>query len=169
MDNLKDNRLDRIKDILKESNKPINGTELAKQLNVSRQIIVQDIGLLRAQNVPIVSTNRGYSLVDSKRPSRTFKVHHKDEDIERELNLLVDMGVTVEDVFVRHRIYGVISAEMNIKSRKDVAKFLDDIENSVSTPLKHITNDYHFHKVTADDEETLDLVEKILKEEGFLV
>lgn len=34
-----------------------------------------------------------------------------------ELNLIVDCGGKVEDVFVYHKLYGVIRVEMNIKSR----------------------------------------------------
>lgn len=166
---IKNTRLKALYEILKNAKTPVSGTALAKRFGVSRQVIVQDIGLLRAQNLPIASTNRGYYIEKTERAQRVFKVNHKDEDIEHELQMIVDVGACVEDVFVRHRIYGTIRAVMNIRSRKDVAKFLEDIENSVSSPLKHITNDYHFHTITADDEETLDLVEKLLDKEGFLV
>lgn len=169
MANIKDTRLKEILSLLKDSSSPVSGTRLAERFGVSRQVIVQDIGLLRAQNVPIASTNRGYYLIESNRLKRVFKVNHRDEDIERELQMIVDVGATVEDVFVRHRIYGIIRAEMNIRSRKDVQKFLEDIKNSVSSPLKHITNDYHFHTVSADDKETLDMVEELLEKAGFLV
>ena len=48
--------------ILSSSNNPISGGTLAKELNVSRQIIVQDISLLRANGATIFSTNKGYLL-----------------------------------------------------------------------------------------------------------
>ena len=56
-----------------------------------------------------------------------------------------------------------------MKSRKDVKNFMDNIYNSVSRPLNNITNGYHFHTVSADDEETLDEVRDLLEEKGFLV
>ena len=139
MDSIKNNRLEKIIKILQNTKSPVSGTTLAKTFEVSRQVIVQDISLLRAQDVPIASTNRGYYFVTSDRHKRIFKVNHKDEDIERELHMIVDMGGTVEDVFVCHRVYGTIRADMNIKSRKDVAEFLKDIKNSVSSPLMHVT------------------------------
>lgn len=169
MDSIKNNRLEKIIKILQNAKSPVSGTTLAKTFEVSRQVIVQDISLLRAQDVPIASTNRGYYFVTSDRHKRIFKVNHKDEDIERELHMIVDMGGTVEDVFVCHRVYGTIRADMNIKSRKDVAEFLKDIKNSVSSPLMYVTNDYHFHTVSADDEETLDIIENLLDREGLLV
>ena len=159
MDSIKNNRLEKIIKILQNAKSPVSGTTLAKTFEVSRQVIVQDISLLRAQDVPIASTNRGYYFVTSDRHKR----------IERELHMIVDMGGTVEDVFVCHRVYGTIRADMNIKSRKDVAEFLKDIKNSVSSPLMHVTNDYHFHTVSADDEETLDIIENLLDREGLLV
>ena len=46
--------------LLTQTKKPISGTELARQMKVSRQVIVQDIALLRASNRNILSTNKGY-------------------------------------------------------------------------------------------------------------
>ena len=40
--------------ILNKSAKPIKGDELANTLNVSRQVIVQDIALIRATGVDII-------------------------------------------------------------------------------------------------------------------
>ena len=42
-------------DILKNSLQPVSGTYLAKTLQVSRQVIVQDIALLRAGDYDIYS------------------------------------------------------------------------------------------------------------------
>ena len=64
--------------ILSSSNNPISGGTLAKELNVSRQIIVQDISLLRANGATIFSTNKGYLLQEDRKYSRVFKVYHTD-------------------------------------------------------------------------------------------
>ena len=165
----KDERLKALTKRLKEAQGPIAGDDLAKAFDVSRQVIVQDISLLRAKDVPIVSTNRGYYIESSKGYRRVFKCQHRDDQITDELNLIVDLGATCEDVFVEHHFYGKISARLDVKSRKDVKNFMDNIYNSVSRPLKNITNGYHFHTVYADDEETLDEVGDMLEEKGFLV
>ena len=49
--------------MLAKSKEPIAGAKMAKRLSVSRQVIVQDIALLRAADNNIVSTNRGYVLL----------------------------------------------------------------------------------------------------------
>ncbi len=45
---------------LKEAGSPLTGGELAKKANVSRQVIVQDISLLKAKSEPIIATSQGY-------------------------------------------------------------------------------------------------------------
>ncbi len=61
------------------------GTQLAQILDVSRQVIVQDIALIRAKNIDVFSTNRGYVLNDKQEYSRILKVKHGDDEVEAEL------------------------------------------------------------------------------------
>lgn len=163
-----ESRRKQIPQILKNSNGPVPGTELARQLNVSRQIIVQDMALLRANGIPVLSTNRGYMIQEEKSVSRVFKVVHTDEQVEEELNLFVDHGARVEDVFVFHKVYGIVKAPMNIKSRRDVQNYLNDILTGKSTQLKNITANYHYHTITAENEQILDMIQEELKQKGFL-
>jgi len=53
-------RRDNLIKILKEQVEPISGSELSGLLGVSRQVIVQDIALLRASDIDILSTTKGY-------------------------------------------------------------------------------------------------------------
>ena len=85
-------RRNQIVDILKHSSSPVPGTQLAQILDVSRQVIVQDIALIRAKNIDVFSTNRGYVLNDKQEYSRILKVKHGDDEVEAELGAIVDMG-----------------------------------------------------------------------------
>lgn len=114
--------------ILQESHKPVSGTKLAEKFQVSRQVVVQDIALLRASNHDIVSTHKGYVLKDKDHISRVFKVKHSEEKMLDELNLIVDCGGKVEDVFVYHKLYNVVRVPMNIKSRMDAKKYVESIK-----------------------------------------
>lgn len=154
--------------ILHAAKQPVSGTSLAKQLGVSRQVVVQDIALLRAKKQEIVSTYRGYLIGSAPLSQRIFKVHHSDEEIEEELNLFVDFGGKVEDVFIYHRIYNVIRVEMGLKSRRDVQQYLDGLKSGVSKSLKNITDGYHYHTITAESEEILDQIQQELHKRGFL-
>lgn len=163
------NRRQEILKNIKESDRPVSGSKLAKDYDVSRQVIVQDIALLRASGYDIISTNRGYVLEGQTCAERVFKVRHTDEQLETELCTIVDLGGQVKNVMVNHKVYGHIEAELGITSRRKVKEFLEDIESGKSTPLKNITSDYHYHTVTADSEETLGLIEGELRKLGFLV
>ncbi len=161
-------RRTRILQILKTSNRPVSGGTFAKQLHVSRQVIVQDIALIRANGVSIYSTNRGYLLETDSTATRVFKTIHKDTETEEELKMIVDIGGAVEDVFVYHKVYGVVRGELNLKTRREIDIYMDKIKNGQSSLLKNITAGYHYHTVTADSEETLDLIQEKLRERGFL-
>lgn len=154
--------------ILTASEIPVSGTSLARNLDVSRQVIVQDIALLRANGTKILSTNQGYILQESEAASRVFKVIHTDDEVEEELSLIVDLGGRVADVFVYHKAYGLLRADMDIRSRLDVYNFMESIRTGKSTPLKNITSGYHYHTVYAKDEAILDLIQTRLQDRGFL-
>lgn len=155
-------------DILLHNKQPISGTDLAKRFEVSRQVIVQDIALIRAKKINIYSTHKGYVIDDDVECQRVFKVCHGDDDVKKELELIVDMGGRVKDVFIYHKVYNLVKAEMKINSRRDVEKYMEDLKKGKSTFLKNVTGGYHYHTVTADSEEILDLIQEKLGEAGFL-
>lgn len=162
-------RRNAIVDQIKQSGVPVSGKRLASDYHVSRQVIVQDIALIRAAGHDIISTNRGYILNEPYRVSRTFKVQHTDEHLEEELFSIVDLGGRILNVMVNHKVYGHLEAELNITSRRTALRFLDDIKSGKSSPLKNITSNYHYHTVEADSEETLDVIEEMLAQKGFLI
>ena len=129
---------------------------------------MQDVALLRANGKNIFSTNRGYLIQEDEETTRVFKVQHEDDEVEKELTTIVDLGGTVEDVFVYHKVYGVLRAEMNIKSRMDIRNYMEEIRSGKSSLLKNVTSGYHYHLVEAASEERLDLIEEQLKKAGFL-
>lgn len=163
-----ENRRKEIIRIIREKGQPVSGTLLAKELGVSRQVIVQDIALLRANGQEILSTHRGYVLPEKMQLSRVFKVYHTGERVEEELNLFVDLGGKVEDVFVYHRIHGVIRAELRIRSRRDVQDYLRKISSGISTQLLNLTAGYHYHTILADTGEILDMIQDELAKKGML-
>lgn len=161
-------RRSKIISILETSTKPVPGAELSQILSVSRQVIVQDMAIIRANGYEIVATNRGYVLHNNGEIQRVFKVNHTDEQIEQELCDIVDIGGKIKDVFVYHKVYGVVRAELNIKSRRDVKKYMEQIHNGNSSPLKNVTSGFHYHTIIADSVESLDEIQDKLAKDGFL-
>lgn len=157
-----------IVNLLSASKTPISGGELSKQFNVSRQIIVQDITVLKGLGYEIFSTHHGYVLQKSPLVERVFKLKHTTEQTEDELNSIVDLGGTVVDVFVWHKVYGKISATLNIFSRLHVKQFLEGVRTGKSTELMNITGGYHYHTVRADSEAVLDKIEETLRQKNYI-
>lgn len=164
----REERLIKILERLSKASAPVSATTLANELGVSRQVIVQDVALMRAAGTEIEPRARGYVLPNKDVCSRAFKLIHSDEDVEQELNLIVDRGGAVEDVFVFHRTYGIIRGGMNIKNRLDVQNFLKDLAEGRSDLLKNVTCGYHYHTVSAESVAVLDEIEAALKEAGFI-
>lgn len=155
--------------ILLGDNRPVPGGELSQKLGVSRQIIVQDIALLRAAGYDILSTHQGYLVKHTPLFERVFKLRHTSEQTEDELSTIVLLGGTVADVFVWHKVYGRVTAGLNIFSLRGVEQFMDGIKSGKSSELMHITSGYHYHTVRADSEAALDRIEQALKEKNYIV
>lgn len=156
--------------ILSSSAAPVSGSRLASALSVSRQVIVQDIALLRTE-YPIFATASGYLLYAAppKYCRRTFLVKHTAKQIEDELLTIVKAGGHVLDVIVEHDVYGQIRADLNLSSAQDVTHFCTLLANSSSGPLFPISAGVHIHTVEAASEEILDQIEAQLKEKGWLL
>ena len=161
-------RRKQILSLMRESSKPLSGSTLGSATGVSRQVVVQDIALLRTEGHSIVATARGYLLNEPRHLTRSFKVCHNTEQTEEELTTIVDLGGCILDVMVNHRIYGKMSAPLNIKNRRDVQVFMNNLRTGKSTPLLNVTSGYHFHQVAAESEEILDEIEAALREKNFL-
>lgn len=157
-----------IANLLLSSDEAISGSALSQKFGVSRQIIVQDISVLKASGYEILSTHSGYIIQSSPMKERVFKIHHTTQQTEEELNLIVDLGGTVADVFVWHKVYGKVSAPLNIFSKLQVKQFIEGVRTGKSTELMNITGGYHYHTVRAESEETLDKIAAALTERGFI-
>lgn len=166
-----DARREKLINLLIESCDPISGSTLAKELGVSRQVIVQDIALLRAVNKNILSTTKGYVLYshDEGKCNRTFLVKHTNDRIREELYTIVDCGGNVLDVIVEHDVYGVINVDLIIRNRMDVDQFVEKFNNAKAEPLNRLTDGVHIHTVESDNEDVLDRIEEELGKKGFLL
>jgi uncharacterized protein len=159
-------------DLLKNERNALTGTELAKRTNVSRQVIVNDMALLKARNEPIIATSQGYLYLAQQQDTtfeRQVACHHAATDTAEELNLLVDAGVTVKDVTIVHPVYGDLTASIMVSSRYDVEQFIRRMNETEASPLLSLTEGSHLHTLTADAEAKLDAAIERLRTRGFLL
>lgn len=163
-------RRERLLELLKDAEQPLSGGALAGLLGVSRQVIVQDVALLRATNKNILATTRGYVLYHQKkeRHHRCFYVNHTDAQIRDELNTIIDNGGKVLDIIVSHEVYGQISVDLVLESRSDVDELCRKLLSSQAKPLKALAGGAHMHTVEASSEVILDNIQRALNEKGYL-
>lgn len=164
-------RREKILNILIEKKGAVSGSELAMRLNVSRQIIVQDIALLRAAGNDIIATPQGYLIISNitKRYRKEIVSKHNKDQIRDELTTIVDEGGTVLDVIIEHNIYGQICGNIMVASRRDVNKFIEKISNEDTEPLSHLTHGLHLHTIECKDEQTMERIEQLLFKKGYLL
>lgn len=157
-----------IANYLLSSDDAVSGSALSEKFGVSRQIIVGDISVLKAQGYEILSTRNGYIIKNSPLCQRVYKLKHSTEQTEDELSTIVDLGGTVVDVFVWHKVYGKVRANLNIFSRLQIEQFIAGVRSGKSTELMNITGGYHYHTVRAETEEILDNIQKALEEKDYI-
>lgn len=161
-------RRNRISARLHEARQPISATALARELGVSRQIIVGDVALLRAGGQAITATARGYVIPDAGEEGlRQVACRHDGAGTRDELNAMVDCGCTVIDVIVDHPVYGQLSAPLHLRSRLDVEQFMSRMEGAA--PLSQLTEGVHLHTLSCPDEQAYCRMKDRLRQLGFLV
>ena len=158
-----------IVNMLLSSTEPISGGKLSDEFGVSRQIIVQDITVLKGSGYGILSTHNGYIIQQSPLKERVFKMYHTTEQTEDERTTIVNLGGTVVDVFVWHKVYGKMTAALNIFSPLHIKQFIEGVRSGKSTELMNITGGYHYHTVRAESEQMLDEIERALKSKSYIV
>ncbi|EOR26523.1 3H domain-containing protein [Clostridium sartagoforme AAU1] len=163
-------RREEIIKLLIEKNKAIKGTELASLFNVTRQIIVKDIAILRAAGKNIIATPDGYIYNKSTNKIKAIiAVNHESNKTIDELEVVVKYGGIIEDVIIDHPLYGEIRGNLMIKNLNDLNKFENEFKRKNAKPLSNLTNGVHLHTIAADSEEDIKAIKKELKEKGFLL
>ncbi|TGA99497.1 transcription repressor NadR [Sporolactobacillus shoreae] len=157
---------------LQSSTDPITGSELAEQMNVSRQVIVQDISLIKAKEYPIIATSQGYLFIGRSRSdlkTRTVACRHSVQETENELTLVVSCGVTIINVTVEHPLYGEITGSLMIRNHADIAHFISRLETTGASLLSSLTGGIHLHQFEAPTDRQIDDAVRALKKAGYLL
>ena len=157
---------------LREASQPLTGTKLARTLGVSRQIIVGDISILRAEGAQIFATPRGYIMPEDAKDhdiKATIVCRHDAADMEKELQAVVDNGGAVLDVIVEHPVYGQLTGQLQISSRYDVEQFLARVQAHDAAPLSMLTGGIHLHTLRCPDTAACERACAALKAAGLLL
>ena len=155
---------------LRKSPAELSASTLAAKFDVSRQIIVGDVALLRSAGETITATPRGYLLGRERGGlTRQIAVRHFSDALEAELNAFVDQGCTVLDVIVEHPLYGQLTGALQISNRYEVQQFLQRCEMAEAHPLSRLTDGIHLHTLSCPDEDAYERVNAALRALGILL
>ncbi|ADG06183.1 transcription repressor NadR [Kyrpidia tusciae] len=161
-------RRERLLHILYREPGPVPGGELARRLGVSRQTVVSDIARLRGEGMAVLSTPQGYVLGTRPHFYREFLgIVHTPEQLPRELEILVGHGVSVEDVWIDHPVYGRVHGRLDIATPEDLAHFLEIRARSPAPLFSEVTGGLHYHTLLASGPEPIARARKALVEAGF--
>ena len=107
--------------LLRRSSVPLTGAELASHFDVSRQVIVQDVAILRASGEQIFASLQGYlipPLLQENWKRTVIACQHTREEIVDELGIIVDLGGKILDVIVDHPVYGELRGNLMVANRR---------------------------------------------------
>ncbi len=158
--------------LLKKSSEPVTGNEMARGLGVSRQVIVQDIAILRAAGENILATPQGYVLPRTNIEPAVRAVvacRHSFEKIEDEIGIIVDLGGKVLDVIVEHPVYGEMRGNLMIANRRDLSIFLKQLHKTEAQPLSALTDGVHLHTIEAPAQANINEILFCLEQAGLIV
>lgn len=164
------NRRYKIKNLLVTADEPIKGQELAERFEVTRQIIVKDIAIIRAEGVNVISTPKGYMALKENLNSikKVIAVNHSKDEVKNELEIIVKYGAIVEDVIVEHPLYGEIRVMLMLKNMFDVENFYNSFKQYEAEPLSTLTNGVHLHTIICENDKVLSNIIKELDVKGIL-
>lgn len=161
-------RKDTIKKRLLESKEPITATDLAAEFSVSRQTIVGDIALLRAQGEKIIATSRGYEYEPQHLFEETIVCRHFPDQTKQELQAIVAAHAIVKDVSIDHQVYGQLTGRLQIRNDKDIDLYLKKMTESHSRLLLELTEGVHSHTLAANNLTAIEKAKENLKKLGIL-
>ena len=170
MMNVKMNSIERrqkIKELLGVN--PIKGAELAQRFNVTRQVIVKDISILKAEGLEIISTSSGYILNSNIGVRTIITVKHSEDKIKDELGIIIKYGGVIEDITIEHTLYGKITGKIMIKTLHDIDIFMDKVRNLDIDVLSSAAGGVHLHTIYTENQESMDNIIKELRDSGYLI
>lgn len=154
---------------------PVSASRLAAELGVSRQVIVGDVALLRAQGHDIIATARGYTchsmpqLLEAGHFIGKVACRHDSGEMQAELYLMVDLGASVINVIIEHELYGEITGQLNLKTRDEIDQFMLQYESSDTKLLSELSDGVHLHTVACRNKAHFDQLCQELNSKGYLL
>ena len=159
--------------LLRNRTAPVTGAELAARMGVSRQVIVQDIALLRTGGQTIFATPEGYllpALEPAAAARRVVAARHRDNAGNAPgAGDRRAPGRNGRGRLHRTPVYGEISAPLHLRTQAGVDRFMANFETGGTSPISLLTDGVHLHTVEAPSQGAMERILSALREAGILV
>ena len=155
---------------LKSVKHAVTGRELAEICQVSRQIIVSDIAMLRAEGEKIIATSQGY-LLNARREGEQYEIElycAGTDALLRELELIVDNGGMICGSVIDYGMYGPLTCRLALSSRRDITLWMEQARKEQIRPFSLLGGGAHTLIIETERKEDYEAVCRALKKEGFL-
>lgn len=162
-------RQSQIKATLAAESPAISASKFAKHFGVSRQTVVGDVALLRAQGAPIIATPRGYVLEPHDPHQALIVCKHTPEQAEEEMRLVVENGGAMLDVTIDHPVYGQLRGQLQVRTEADIKLFMARLRQHGGGLLSELTGGVHMHTIAVQKPEQLKVIKDALRQAGFLI
>jgi transcriptional regulator of NAD metabolism len=147
--------------LIRQRETPVSATSLARQMGVSRQVIVGDVALLRAQGSSILATPRGYTMLQPALAGRyvgKLACQHTLSDTKKELMAIVTLGGQILDVIVDHYLYGEMTGQLNLSTPREVEAFVRKAGQRRARLLSELTDGIHLHTIACPDKNVFEAI-----------
>ncbi|WP_179393765.1 transcription repressor NadR [Lacticaseibacillus absianus] len=161
-------RQSQMKATLSDNDTPVTASHFAHHFGVSRQTIVGDIALMRAQGEAIIATPQGYQYEQPATDSAVIVCRHTPAQAADEMTTIVDHGGTLVDVIVDHPLYGQLRGQLQIKTRTDVNLFVGHMKQHDGRLLSELTGGVHLHTIAFETPAQLKAIKDALRAKGYL-
>ena len=95
------------------------------------------------------------------------KNYNSDEELYDELQTIIDLGGRVKDVIVEHPTYGVLKAELNVSTNRDLKKFMEKATTNEFKQLSVLSPDYHIHTIEVSNKDIFEEIKKELSDKNI--
>ena len=74
----------------------------------------------------------------------------------------------VLDVEIEHPVYGMLTASLNLRTREDVADFMEKMHTSQAQLLSSLTQGIHLHTISCPSSQVFEEIRQALASRGYL-
>jgi transcriptional regulator of NAD metabolism len=163
-------RRERLVEILENNEEPLTATALGLEFGVSRQTVVNDISVLRASRVPIMSSRWGYYVSNEEGGmlKRTLPIICEEMNAYNVFRSILGYGGRVLGGKIYHPYHDIIRADFSVKDSQELMVYQQKIANGEHQSMLSLSAGYGWVDFEVRTREVYQLITSELRDHGYL-